>query len=42
MSATANASMTLFALTFLPGTVAGIIQLVRGSASKPFGSLFGG
>ncbi len=42
MSATGEASMTLFALTFLPGPVAGIIQLFRGSASKPFGRFFGG
>ncbi len=42
MSATGEASMTLFALTFVAGPVAGMIQLVRGSASKPFGRFFGG
>jgi len=41
MSATGEASMTMFALTFIPGPVAGIVQLFRKSASKPFGKFFG-
>lgn len=40
--ATAETAMTLFSLTFLPVPVAGMIHLVRGSTSKPFGSFFGG
>jgi len=41
MSATGEASMTMFALTFIPGPVAGLVQLFRKSASKPFGKFFG-
>lgn len=33
--------MTLFALTFLAGPLALIAQVIRGSASKPFGRFFG-
>ncbi len=42
MACTGETCMTLFALTFLPGPIAGIMQLVRGSASKPFGRFMGG
>lgn len=41
MSATGEASMTMFALTFIPGPVAGLVQLFRKSASKPLGKFFG-
>lgn len=41
MASTAQTAMTLFALTFLPGPIASIVQIVRGNASKPFGRKFG-
>ncbi len=41
MASTGETSMTLFALTFLAGPIASIMQLVRGSVSRPFGSVFG-
>lgn len=40
MASTAETAMTLFAVTFLAGPLARLVQLARGSVSKPFGKLF--
>lgn len=34
--------MTLFSITFLAGSIAGIIQLIRRNSTKPFGRFMGG
>lgn len=40
-AALGETAMTLFALTFLAGPVALIVQVFRGSIAKPFGRVFG-
>ena len=38
IASTGEAGMTLFSIVFLAGTIAGAVQLKRGTASKPFNS----